>query len=32
MKPLRMTHGLEFVQRRGQPFQSAIVSDHVEME
>jgi hypothetical protein len=30
--PLRMAHGLEFVKRRSQPFQSTIVSDEVEME
>ena len=29
---LKMSHGLEFVERRGQPFQSTIVSDEVEME
>ena len=29
---LRMAHGLEFVKRRGQPLQSTIVSDEVEME
>jgi hypothetical protein len=30
--PLRMAGGFEFVQRRGQPFQPAIVRDEVEME
>ena len=29
---LRMAHGLEFVERRGQPFQPTIVGDEVEME
>ena len=29
---LRRWHGLEFVERRGQPFQSTIVSDEVEMQ
>src|SRR6185295_8757904 len=29
---LRILHGLKFVERHGQPFQSAIVSDKVEMQ
>ena len=32
MVPLLLAHGLEFVQRRRQPFQSTIVRDEIEME
>ena len=32
VNPLRMARRFEFVQRHGQPFQSTIVSDEVEME
>ena len=32
LRRLRMPHGLEFVERRGQSLQSTIVSDEVEVE